>query len=204
MIILKSAIAIQASSPAHQCHQLQFKQHIHYAQAARAVPARVALQAVSRGYNVLSIDTDMHLSANPLQLVRAPPYDSFSALMQLDSAWPVVGNREAQRATDERGQHVNVVPCLRQGAEAVLNTGSAEAARHGCPCGVVPAPLLNTGFVYVRAAATPMSAQQLICQGIEISNPSPPRLARSSHTSTSTLPYARTPPRDLGCPLFDG
>lgn len=113
-------------------------------------------QAVGRGYNVLSLDTDMHLEVNPFEQLRRPPFDTFSAIMQLDSAWPVEGRREGQRSTDERGQHVNVLPCRNQDAV------SESTAMHGCPCGVTPAPMLNTGFVYVRASAASMSAQQLV------------------------------------------
>jgi len=102
----------------------------------------------------------MHLSSNPLELVRKPPYDSFSALMQLDSGWPVEGRREGQRSTDERGQHVNVIPCLP--IAAVSPTTISRLRSHGCPCGVVPMPLLNTGFVYVRASPSAASAQQLV------------------------------------------
>lgn len=105
-------------------------------------------QAVWRGYNVLSLDTDLHLAANPLAMLRAPAYAGFDAIMQLDSAWAVQGHAEGQAPTDERGQHVNVVPCRR-----ALLAPSAAADAHGCVCGAVPAPLLNTGFVYVRAAA---------------------------------------------------
>ena len=46
-------------------------------------------QAVWRGFNVLSLDTDLHLASNPLEMLRRPPYASFDAIMQLDSAWPV-------------------------------------------------------------------------------------------------------------------
>ena len=130
-------------------------------------------QAVARGYNVLSIDTDMHLASNPLDLVRRPSYAAFDALMQLDSAWPVEGSAEGQRPTDERGQHVNVLPCLRgavseglgraRSAEWTDTAGLAETeVLHGCGCGVTPAPLLNTGFVYVRASAAPVGAQQRV------------------------------------------
>ena len=40
------------------------------------------------------------------------------------------------------------MPCRRR-----LLAPSAAVDAHGCACGAVPAPLLNTGFVYVRAAA---------------------------------------------------
>ena len=30
-------------------------------------------QAVWRGYSVLSLDTDLHVSTNPLAMLRAPP-----------------------------------------------------------------------------------------------------------------------------------
>jgi len=118
-------------------------------------------QAVARGYNVLSLDTDMHLTISPLALVRQSPYDSFSALMQLDSAWPVEGRKEGQRSTDERGQHVNVVPCVAPPA-------GAEARAHGCPCGVTPAPMLNTGFVYVRATHGASAQQRLYNRSVEL------------------------------------
>ena len=81
--------------------------------------------------------------------------------MQLDSAWPVEGRREAQRSTDERGQHVNVVPCRSIDKSATVEW-SPNPSLHGCPCGVTPAPLLNTGFVYVRATPSAHSAQQLV------------------------------------------
>ena len=116
-------------------------------------------QAVWRGYNVLSLDTDLHLHVNPLEMLKRPAYASFGAIMQLDSGWPVQGNAEGQAPTDERGQHVNIVPCRR----ASTAGSAADAAHVGCGCGVAPQPLLNTGFVYVRAsgAAVP-SLPQLI------------------------------------------
>ena len=107
-------------------------------------------QAVWRGYNVLSLDTDLHLATNPLAMLSSAPYAHFDAIMQLDSAWPVEGHAEGQAPTDERGQHVNVVPCRRPPMGAA---DAADADAHGCACGVVPSPLLNTGFVYVRASA---------------------------------------------------
>ena len=83
--------------------------------------------------------------------------------MQLDSAWPVEGKRESQRSTDERGQHVNVLPCKATHTTAPSSVVlPSSLGVHGCPCGVVPAPLLNTGFVYVRAKPGRTSAQQLI------------------------------------------
>ena len=80
--------------------------------------------------------------------------------MQLDSGWAVEGASEGQAPTDERGQHVNVVPCAAQGestsaATAAAATTAAATSPHGayagCGCGAAPQPLLNTGFVYVRA-----------------------------------------------------
>ena len=135
-------------------------------------------QAVWRGYNVLSLDTDLHLASNPLAMLKRPAYRAFGAIMQLDSGWPVQGHAEGQAPTDERGQHVNVVPC-KPAAEtlAAATTAAkgqaagsaphapfgADAAHVGCGCGVAPQPLLNTGFVYVRAAGTAMvSLPQLI------------------------------------------
>ena len=64
----------------------------------------------------------------------------------------------------ERGQHVNVVPCRGEPAAPLDTAASADAASadtaYGCGCGVAPAPLLNTGFVYVRPprGATPATS----------------------------------------------
>ena len=135
-------------------------------------------QAVARGYNVLSIDTDMHLASNPLDLVRRPSYAAFDALMQLDSAWPVEGSAEGQRPTDERGQHVNVLPCLRgavseglgraRSAEWTDTAGLADTeVLHGCGCGVTPAPLLNTGFVYGAQARRPLARSSASSRSVD-------------------------------------
>ena len=110
-------------------------------------------QATYRGYNVLSLDTDLHLISNPLAMLKTSAYLTFGAIMQLDSGWPVQGYKEGQAPTDERGQHVNVVPCVHSSSS---NGASAAAGMDGahvkCGCGVAPQPLLNTGFVYVRAS----------------------------------------------------
>ena len=68
-------------------------------------------QATARGYNVLSLDTDMHLDTNPLAMMRGPAWSGFGAMLQLDSGWPSEARREGQRSTDDRGQHENLVPC---------------------------------------------------------------------------------------------
>jgi len=87
-------------------------------------------QAVYRGYNVLSLDTDLHLAVNPLELLNGVAYAPFSAIMQLDSGWAVEGETEGQAPTDERGQHVNIVPCRRR---STRRTGAASdtSAQHG-------------------------------------------------------------------------
>ena len=102
-------------------------------------------QASARGYNVLSLDTDMHLDTNPLAMMRGAAYAGFGAMLQLDSGWPSEARREGQRSTDDRGQHENLVPCHRGAA--------AAEPPQGCGCGVTPMPLLNTGFVWVRGVA---------------------------------------------------
>ena len=104
-------------------------------------------QATARGYNVLSLDTDMHLDLDPLAMMRGARYAGFSAMLQLDSGWPAEGRREGQKSTDDRGQHENVVPCRAAAA------AGAPQPPQGCPCGVAPMPLLNTGFVWVRGVA---------------------------------------------------
>ena len=100
-------------------------------------------------------------------------YAPFSAIMQLDSGWAIEGETEGQAPTDERGQHVNIVPCHRRstrrtgaasgasaqhGASAEGGGASLPSDAYGCGCGVAPAPLLNTGFVYVRAGAVVSSS----------------------------------------------
>lgn len=142
----------------------------------------LAGQASIRGYNLLSLDTDLHLTVHPLRLLRSPPYAPFQLMLQLDSGWPSEADEEGQRSTDQRGQHENLVQCPRNprlpmaagplaalaaatapsvgpagSAAAVRGEAAGRAALIACGCGPTPAPLLNTGFVWVRggAAATP-------------------------------------------------
>jgi len=69
-------------------------------------------QATSRGYNILSLDTDMRISLHPLRMMRSPTLAPFKLLLQLDSGWPVEGGAEGQHSTDARGQHENTVRYL--------------------------------------------------------------------------------------------
>ena len=126
-------------------------------------------QAAARGYNVLSLDTDMHLDTNPLAMMRGPAYAGFGAMLQLDSGWPSEARREGQRSTDDRGQHENLVPCQPGRASSSSPSSSSPSSSsssvaaaggesggespQGCACGVTPMPLLNTGFVWVRGVA---------------------------------------------------
>jgi len=54
----------------------------------------LAGQASIRGYNLLSLDTDLHLTVHPLRLLRSPPYAPFQLMLQLDSGWPSEADEE--------------------------------------------------------------------------------------------------------------
>ena len=117
----------------------------------------LAAQATARGYNVLSLDTDMHIASNPLGLVRSPSYAKFQLVFQLDSGWPVESDVEGERSTDAIGQYEALVPCKARGAPALSKSREAprrvsrgHAALLACGCGVFRMPMLNTGFVWVR------------------------------------------------------
>ena len=136
-------------------------------------------QAAARGYNVLSLDTDMHLDTNPLAMMRGPAYAGFGAMLQLDSGWPSEARREGQRSTDDRGQHENLVPCQpgrssspspsSSSAVAAAGGESGGESPQGCACGVTPMPYAarssNPGLAdprqvcYSRVRASPWAGR---------------------------------------------
>ena len=112
-------------------------------------------EALVRGYSILSLDTDVHFSTNPLELVRGTPWLArFDVAFQGDGGWPVRLRHRGNVAPAHRGsaklaaQHKDGdevgVACPRHGAHAA-------ASSSGCTCGVTAAPALNTGFVWARS-----------------------------------------------------
>ena len=104
----------------------------------------VAAQALTRGYSVLSLDADLHLSIDPYRLVHMPALRPFDVLFQGDAGWPVrLEGAGSPLASGEVG-----VRC----SDPVWPMDGARS--HECVCGVTAAPSLNTGFVYARARRT--------------------------------------------------
>ena len=119
-------------------------------------------QALAHGVSILSLDTDLHLSSNPLSLVRAPPFDELDVIFQGDGAHPML--QERNNTSFAREAEAVGVDCSRmsephRGFPSRLGMrrsrdgmGDAEADRLlSCTCGVTAAPAINTGFVYARA-----------------------------------------------------
>lgn len=137
----------------------------------------LAARALDRGYNILSLDADMHLSSNPFHLV-AGYARSFDILFQGDAGWPM---RSATRAVSSphaassvatghasprtRGgrsqEEANDVPvnCDREPYTALPSlrdssiASSTVSSMMRAVCGRTAAPALNTGFVWARAGA---------------------------------------------------
>jgi hypothetical protein len=131
--------------------------------------------AVARGVSILSLDADLHLSANPLELVSSPALASYDVLFQGDGAWPVRRRRTRasaaagtaaaadlhRPAAPSRHPHARRPPvpaaeAYRDGdeVEVTCSRGAARAYADDapCPCNVTAAPGLNTGFVFARGA----------------------------------------------------
>jgi len=87
----------------------------------------LAAQATARGYNVLSLDTDMHIAVNPLAMVHSASFTPFSVMLQLDSGWPVEAEEEGRRPTDNIGQHEIMVRCPQ--GEAFFDARSVVKGR---------------------------------------------------------------------------
>lgn len=108
-------------------------------------------RATDRGYNILSLDSDLRLATNPLPLLASLP--AFSLLMQADALWPVSdSSSEARSQHDSKNRTQRTFPvvyCERLGRHR--NAGQKD---RGCvSCGSTAPPMLNTGVVYARAHA---------------------------------------------------
>jgi hypothetical protein len=55
-------------------------------------------QAVYRGYNVLSLDTDLHLAVNPLELLNGVAYADWPLIASDDLWLPLIAARAPQRS----------------------------------------------------------------------------------------------------------
>ena len=97
-------------------------------------------EALARGYSVLSLDADLGMSRNPLELVHSPALQSFDILFQGDGFWPVRQRRMDDLTAASFGLEVGVA-CARP----------RRGLGHLCTCGATAAPGINTGFVYARA-----------------------------------------------------
>ena len=92
-------------------------------------------QALVRGYSILSLDADLHLSVNPLEIVRLPEYRAFDVLFQGDGAWPVRerpgGATAARRYRDGDEVHVRCPRSRRdwQPRQHPLRIRAAEPSR---------------------------------------------------------------------------
>ena len=117
-------------------------------------------QALVRGVSVLSIDSDLRLSANPLSILRRPPYDNLDVIFQGDGGHPVRMRPGTTRLMTHLSNHRFSygdevgVECskgwLSGGDTAALASRSTDPLMR-CVCGVTAAPAINTGFVYARA-----------------------------------------------------
>lgn len=120
--------------------------------------------ALMRGYNILSLDSDLHASVNPYELVRSPRLRGFDVLFQADSGWPILSGLYAGRhsslyAGGARAPMRRAVDDRRR-SDGDEGTGGGEVeislctAHHydPCFCARTGAPMLNTGFVWARSA----------------------------------------------------
>ena len=118
-------------------------------------------QALTRGYSILSLDSDLQLSTNPFEVVHAPAFASFDVLFQGDGGWPVRQRRAPalERSRAGGGGRKRDASLTHRDGDEVGVTCAARTAHHAppegqpCPCDVTAAPSLNTGFVFARASA---------------------------------------------------
>ena len=95
-------------------------------------------RAVALGFNVLTLDYDIHLEQNPFELLSSPAFESLDVAFAGDSMWPV--QLPLQGVAEDDTQGISV-PC----------DSEKPAAASSCTCGRTPAPMINTAFCYVRA-----------------------------------------------------
>lgn len=100
-------------------------------------------EALSRGYSILSLDADLHLSTDPYTIVHSVALRHFDVLYQGDDGWPM---RQQSHASGTKRMAV-----ANKGAIHVHCPQKVWSHQCGGVCGVTGAPNLNTGFVWARA-----------------------------------------------------
>ena len=107
--------------------------------------------ALTRGYSILSLDADLHLSTNPYHMLHAPALRHFDVIFQADGGWPVRRRPDANATTSVRDSEVRV-PCGERAMRRGARSDDAAGGEHSLSvCGVTAAPSVNTGFVWARA-----------------------------------------------------
>jgi hypothetical protein len=91
--------------------------------------------ATRAGYNVMSLDADLRITRDPVQMVRSASLGSFGLLFSGDFGFPELTGRTGAAHRD----HVPVR------CDAPRPNGPT------CECGVTATPGVNTGFVWARA-----------------------------------------------------
>lgn len=101
-------------------------------------------EATALGYSILSIDTDMHFSVSPLELVASWRWRGVGVLFQGDSGFPHHDSRAEQRARVLAGKQ-EALP-----RDVPVACGAPDASSW-CACGgPTAAPVVNVGFVWAR------------------------------------------------------
>ena len=95
-------------------------------------------RAVALGFNVLTLDYDIHPAQNPFELLSSPAFELLDVAFAADSMWPVQPPLQGVAEDDAQGISVACDP-------------AKPAASSSCTCGRTPAPMINTAFCYVRA-----------------------------------------------------
>ena len=91
--------------------------------------------ATREGYNVMSLDSDMRITNNPLDMVRSAQLNAFGLLMSGDFGFPV-------HSAHIDKPHPDYVP---------IECVSPRPQGGACECGVTATPGVNAGFVWARA-----------------------------------------------------
>ena len=91
--------------------------------------------ATREGYNVMSLDSDLRITTDPLKMVRSASLRSFGLLLSGDFGFPEL--------TGHAGNpHRDHVP---------IECDTPRPAGQVCECGVTATPGVNAGFVWARA-----------------------------------------------------
>ena len=102
-----------------------------------------AAKVVAMGYNLLSLDSDLHVASNPFDLLRSGAFRHLDVAFQGDAGWPVLARKPG--SVDE----VAIPACGHDRAWP-----ESSCACHRFDGSKTKLPTLNTGFVYARAHNT--------------------------------------------------